>query len=256
MREQVPFIGRQKEIERISELTEQWGTRQIICIHGEGGIGKTRLLQEIHNQYSQPEHVLKKIKGKAVKIALLHEFTASEWSQQFITGARSIAKELGVELIETDACFNFDKMADDLNHIIAESPDVIIIRLGSNEKLRPGIEKAIQQGIRIIAFDNYLPNIEGLSARVMIDYAETALSMLHKLAKDINFRGAIATVWSEHEAMQKERKGILDSFLMKYPDISLVAEFGAIGDNMAEQVYHKTKEVVRNFTLSTLHITV
>ncbi|MCP4347135.1 MAG: tetratricopeptide repeat protein [Desulfobacterales bacterium] len=47
MIQQVPFINREKESDHIEELTDQWGTRRILCIEAEGGIGKTRLIQEM-----------------------------------------------------------------------------------------------------------------------------------------------------------------------------------------------------------------
>lgn len=56
MPEQVPFIGREDEIAEIQNLIENWGNRQVICIYGDGGIGKTRLVQEIHKWYLQSEH--------------------------------------------------------------------------------------------------------------------------------------------------------------------------------------------------------
>lgn len=51
MPEQVPFIGREDELHWIDRLINEWGTCRILCIHAEGGIGKTRLLQEVRNRY-------------------------------------------------------------------------------------------------------------------------------------------------------------------------------------------------------------
>jgi tetratricopeptide (TPR) repeat protein len=50
-REQVAFIGREAELEQIRELISEWGTRRVLCIHAGGGIGKTRLLQEVRTQW-------------------------------------------------------------------------------------------------------------------------------------------------------------------------------------------------------------
>lgn len=51
MPKQTPFIDREEELERIHNLMREWGTRRLLCIHGPGGIGKTRLLQEIQARY-------------------------------------------------------------------------------------------------------------------------------------------------------------------------------------------------------------
>ncbi len=58
MPEQMPFIGREKELIRIEQLVKDWGTRRVLCIHGEGGVGKTRLLQEIRKQHTDNPRLL------------------------------------------------------------------------------------------------------------------------------------------------------------------------------------------------------
>ncbi len=57
MPEQVPFIGRKNEIAKIDDLIEKWGERQTICINGVGGIGKTRLLQEIRTRQTKKQSI-------------------------------------------------------------------------------------------------------------------------------------------------------------------------------------------------------
>lgn len=53
MMRQVPFIGREDELQHIHEAIHAWGTRQVFCISGPGGIGKTRLLQEVRQRYAR-----------------------------------------------------------------------------------------------------------------------------------------------------------------------------------------------------------
>lgn len=55
MPEQVPFINREHELALIDELIKDWGTLKILCINAPGGIGKTRLLQEIPLRYPRNE---------------------------------------------------------------------------------------------------------------------------------------------------------------------------------------------------------
>lgn len=46
----IEFIGRQREIEFISQLVFDWGTKQALFISGPGGVGKTSLLRAVHRQ--------------------------------------------------------------------------------------------------------------------------------------------------------------------------------------------------------------
>ncbi|MCP4524793.1 MAG: tetratricopeptide repeat protein [Aestuariibacter sp.] len=52
MTKQVPFIGREDELAQIDTLLREWNTHYVLCIHAPGGIGKTRLLQEVRQRYT------------------------------------------------------------------------------------------------------------------------------------------------------------------------------------------------------------
>lgn len=53
----VPFIGRKNELKTIESHLQAWGTRRIIFIWGEGGIGKTRLLHEVEQHFFATDRV-------------------------------------------------------------------------------------------------------------------------------------------------------------------------------------------------------
>jgi len=57
MPEQVPFIGKQKELNLIDELINKSERLPLIFIGGEGGIGKSRLLRKVHNNL-KTQHTL------------------------------------------------------------------------------------------------------------------------------------------------------------------------------------------------------
>lgn len=49
--DQVPFIGRDDELELIRLAVTDSGSRRVICFVADGGVGKTRLLRELHQRY-------------------------------------------------------------------------------------------------------------------------------------------------------------------------------------------------------------
>ncbi len=51
MAKQVSFIGREEELAQIDRLIRGESSERILCINGPGGIGKTRLLQEVYRQF-------------------------------------------------------------------------------------------------------------------------------------------------------------------------------------------------------------
>ena len=42
----VQFIDHESELEEILSHINDWGTRQAIFVQGQGGVGKTRLMQD------------------------------------------------------------------------------------------------------------------------------------------------------------------------------------------------------------------
>ncbi len=58
MAELLEFIGREKEITQINNLIQETTTHALVFVRGEGGLGKTRLLQEIQGKYVDEEGFL------------------------------------------------------------------------------------------------------------------------------------------------------------------------------------------------------
>jgi len=58
MAKQVPFINREKDLARIGTLIKERGTRRVLCIQAPGGIGKTRLLQEVRERYAKDAPII------------------------------------------------------------------------------------------------------------------------------------------------------------------------------------------------------
>ncbi len=53
MPKSIAFVGRQYEIDLIAEQVQKWGGNVVVVIDGEGGIGKTRLLQRSFSDIPQ-----------------------------------------------------------------------------------------------------------------------------------------------------------------------------------------------------------
>ncbi len=72
MNNKVPFIGRKNEIEQITKLAHMNGTRHVLGIQGEGGVGKTSILTKTH------EILLKEQNSILITITDIIDFDAPE----------------------------------------------------------------------------------------------------------------------------------------------------------------------------------
>lgn len=248
MKRQIGFISRKDILEKVEHIIGEQDTRHIICIQAGGGIGKTRLLQEIFNRHQPiiPTVLPGNFQRKNISIILLEEFTSSEWDQQFIAGVEAMAKDLGVNFERFDAHFSPQQMNLDLDTAIARKPDAIYISLGSHDVLRAGIERAAQNGIKVLTHDNFL-SVEGVAVRIMQDYIKSCDALTTHIIKDIGYEGKIVTVWQKEQVVQEYRRQALDVILKNYPDIQVVNQMSAYGDNLIEDTYAKTLETLKNY---------
>ncbi|CAK8714203.1 hypothetical protein GCAAIG_03550 [Candidatus Electronema halotolerans] len=67
MPKQVPFINRENELSQIRRLIDEWNQPHIMCINAPGGIGKTRLLQEVRQRHLAES-------GKSIQVLEIADF--------------------------------------------------------------------------------------------------------------------------------------------------------------------------------------
>lgn len=94
------FVGREREVETIKSSIEAFGSLRIYLIHGEGGIGKTRLLQEVYARIVSNQLILNKrvrvtglidLADTALRIPLNLEYTVgSQLGREFFQRFSSV----------------------------------------------------------------------------------------------------------------------------------------------------------------------
>jgi D-xylose transport system substrate-binding protein len=68
------------------------------------------------------------------------------------------AKELGAEVIITSSDYNSSEQISQIENLVSQGASVIVIIPSDSEKLGPAIEKANQDGVKIIAYDRLIKN--------------------------------------------------------------------------------------------------
>jgi simple sugar transport system substrate-binding protein len=248
MKKQIRFISREEILSEIHHIISEHGTRRAICIQAGGGIGKTRLLQEIHfrHQPNIPDVLPGGFKKHRVRIIYLSEFTSSEWDQQFILGVSNMAKELGVQFEHLDARFDIDRMAKNLETAIGKSPDVIYVSLGTDERLRPGFNKAIESGIKVLVHDNFLRHLDGIKTSVTQDYLDSSRLLAAEMVSNLGRQGKIVAVWQENETIQQHRRDILSLLLRsEAPSIEIINQKSVWSEELLMDTCQKTKQTLQ-----------
>jgi len=237
---QIDFIDREDELAEINSAVCQWGNKKIICINGEGGIGKTRLLNEICVRYSAaPPQFSETTTQEHITVALVQEFANTDWSRYLLFGARRMADELGITLTEFDADFDITKMSKQLDDAIALKPQAILLRLGTHDELLPALRRAFDAGIKVIGFDNYLAE-DCITTRINQDFLDCGVQLVHQMAHDIGYKGDILAIYDPQDALQMNCHHIMEDSLRPYPDVHIGYEVKPNSQPFSQTIYQET----------------
>jgi len=217
----VTFIGRETELVAIRRLLLDFGTSRFLFISGDGGIGKTRLLKELRDRIKSGRFEPDNLYANH-RIALVQEFTDSEWSHEFYRGVKAMAYELGVTLESTDARYDPIRMAEQLAQQIDTQPDAIIVSLGSYDEVEAQIRRAIDLDIPVLTFDTHIESIEGKTVKVFQDDLNGLQLVSTLMLKQINYRGNVAVVWTPENLLQQRRRGDLSRLLVNYNLVNVI----------------------------------
>lgn len=245
MADPIPFINRETELALVDAAISEWGTRRFIYFHAPGGVGKTRLLREIYERHRYGRAEAPWAQLTPLTVMVVHEFTQTAWSRQFSAGLQRAARQFGVRLLEKDAGFDSERLMTLLAQTPEEKPDVLIIRLGSDERLRPVLNAVAAAGIKILTLDNFLPRLEGVACRVVTDEIEDAQQMLEMLIQDIGARGKVLALGLDSPGLPANRRAFLVSALAQYPDVELLQALLSPVPDMVEAARQATLDWIR-----------
>lgn len=88
-----------------------------------------------------------------VKVAIVQHSGQGDYFQQYLNGTKQQAEALDIELSIFDAQGDNAKQATQLDQAIASGVDGIIVRHGLPDTLCPGVNDAIEKGIKVTIYD-------------------------------------------------------------------------------------------------------
>ncbi len=71
-------------------------------------------------------------------------------------GMRDVLKAAGAEYISADANFSAEKSVSDIENLITRGADVLIIMSGVSDAVKPVVQKALDEGVPVIAYDQVI----------------------------------------------------------------------------------------------------
>ncbi|MEM0949189.1 MAG: substrate-binding domain-containing protein [Pseudomonadota bacterium] len=178
-----------------------------------------------------------------VTIALVRYLSTGDFFQAYLSGVETQAEALGVNLRVFDSRQDAALQADMVDQAIALGVDGIIIQHGLTESMQDAAQRAVDEGIKVVAFDVNVEN-EAIPQIEQSDY------LLGKLALDqaLEDNGDAFTagyVYVPGIAPLDRRHVAWEEVKAANPGITEVAQFGTLDNPIANSVANQARSVLQ-----------
>ncbi len=177
-----------------------------------------------------------------VEIALVRYLSTGDFFQAYLSGVEAQAKALGVNLRVLDSRQDAALQADMVDQAIALGVDGIVIQHGLTESMKEAAQRAVDAGIKVVAFD---VNVEN-DAIPQIEQSDRDLARLalEKAIKDNGEAWKAGYVYVAGIAPLDRRNETWVEFKEKYQGLEEVAQFGTLDNPIANSVANQARSVV------------
>lgn len=177
-----------------------------------------------------------------VRIALVRYLSTGDFFQAYLSGVEAQAAALGVDLRVFDSRQDAALQADMVDQAIALGVDGIIIQHGLTESMKEAAQRAVDAGIKVVAFDvdvenEQIPQIEQSDR----DLARLALE---QAIEDNGEEWKAAYVYVAGIAPLDRRDETWREFKERYPGIEELAQFGTLDNPIANSVANQARSVL------------
>ena len=177
------------------------------------------------------------VTGGPYKVALVNSSVGNSWRMQMVAefeNACKILQDEGVvsEYYITNANNDITKQIGDVRDLITKDVDIIAISCASGSALVDVCDEAMEEGIKVVSFDNYLVYDDGEvheTARTGVDQREFGRIWAEWLVDELNEEGDIIVLQGmAGTAGGEQRWEGAENIFKNYPGINILGE--AYGD--------------------------
>lgn len=180
---------------------------------------------------------------RPIRIALVREVGEGAFFARQLAGAKSMARQLGIELLEATAGGDMLKMSTDIETFTRMGVDAIAISHGRTDALRPSIDKAMAGGIPVVTFDlavgrRDVPQMEQ-------DDLLIGLKISRQLAMDFGGEANVLYINVGGFAPLDRRDQIWRAIKWRFPDLNQLAQIGAVTGDTTHDTLIRTEAALK-----------
>ncbi len=178
-----------------------------------------------------------------VKIALVRYLSTGDFFQAYLSGVESQAEALGVDLRIFDSRQDAALQADMVDQAIALGVDGIIVQHGLTESMQDSVQRALDAGIKVVAFD---VNVENeLVPQIEQSDRDLARLALEQAVTDNGEAFKAGYVYVPGIAPLDRRDETWRGFKDRFGGIDESAVFGTLDNPIANSVANQARSVLQ-----------
>jgi simple sugar transport system substrate-binding protein len=181
-------------------------------------------------------------KPAEVKIALVRYLSTGDFFQAYLSGVEKQAAALGVDLRVLDSRQDAALQADMVDQAIALGVDGIIIQHGLTESMQAAAQRAVDAGIKVVAFDVNVENPK--IPQIEQSDRDLARLALEQAIADNGTTWTAGYVYVPGIAPLDRRDETWKAVKAANPGIKQVAEFGTLDNPIANSVANQARSVL------------
>ncbi|MEM9343558.1 MAG: substrate-binding domain-containing protein [Pseudomonadota bacterium] len=178
-----------------------------------------------------------------VTIALVRYLSTGDFFQAYLSGVESQAEALGVNLRVFDSRQDAALQADMVDQAIALGVDGIVIQHGLTESMKDAAQRAVEAGIKVVAFDVNVEN-EAIPQIEQSDYLLGKLA-LDQAIEDNGTEWTAGYVYVPGIAPLDRRHAAWEEVKAANPGIVEAAQFGTLDNPIANSVANQARAVLQ-----------
>lgn len=185
-------------------------------------------------------------------IALVVEYSASDYMRQYIEGAREQADELGLRLEILDARYVKQAMSGMIDDVTLRNVDGILLSHGAPELLRSSLKRSVRRGIPVVAVhcELDLPGVTLLGQ----DDRQIARMVMQKIIGDTGGEADLALIWMPGFEPFRKRMEVYSRMMAVQPGLKEIARFGTAGDETALRTELSMQQLLKSHPQGTIDV--
>lgn len=168
-------------------------------------------------------------KDEKLRVGYVTMDITSPYFISMIDGMKEKAEELGIELSVHDGKYEAQPQIDAMETLITQKVDVIILSANDTEALQPMVDKAKEAGIKVIAANVEMKNVDAFVSLDEYEYGFMGGEIAGKyIAENMDGKAEVAVLtFSQIPAVLNRSKGLIEGIQKHAPNVKVVAEVDA-----------------------------